>query len=88
LVSHPTRAGIASRRGTASGTLEGMNAAKAAAPGAVRIGYARRSTDEPDAVNQTEQLPRLTCPPDLLDEPAPGPARRNRRGLGQALAAV
>ncbi|WP_433225171.1 hypothetical protein [Actinomadura formosensis] len=38
----------------------------ATAPGAVRVGYARCSTDEQDVVVQTEQLLGLGVPADRI----------------------
>ncbi|MBO2456866.1 hypothetical protein [Actinomadura violacea] len=43
-----------------------MNTANAPAPGAVRVGHARCSTDEQDVVVLTEQLPALGAPQDLI----------------------
>ncbi|TDD21097.1 resolvase [Actinomadura sp. KC06] len=73
--------------------MDGGNAANAAAsgaaPGTVRVGYARCSTDEQDVV-QTEQLLGLGVPADriYIDRGFSGTTRRNRGGLDQALAAV
>ncbi|MGI5201342.1 recombinase family protein [Spirillospora sp. CA-108201] len=71
-----------------------MNAANApasgTAPGAVRVGYARCSTDEQDVVVQTEQLLALSVPADriYIERGFSRTTRRNRSGLDQALAAV
>jgi DNA invertase Pin-like site-specific DNA recombinase len=66
-----------------------VNAVNAATPGAVRVGYARCSTDEQDVVIQTEQLLGLGVPADriYIDRGFSGTTRRNRGGLDQALAA-
>ncbi|MFF4625845.1 recombinase family protein [Nonomuraea jabiensis] len=55
-----------------------------------RVGYARCSTDEQDAIIQTEQLLTLGVPEDrfYIDRGFSGTTRRNRAGLDQALAAV
>ncbi|MEV0666235.1 recombinase family protein [Actinomadura luteofluorescens] len=62
----------------------------ATAPGTVRVGYARCSTDEQDVVVQTEQLLGLGVSEDriYIDRGFSGTTRRNRNGLDQALAAV
>ncbi|MED7931307.1 recombinase family protein [Nonomuraea sp. LP-02] len=68
---------------------EGHDAVNASAA-AIRVGYARCSTDEQDVVVQTEQLLGLGVPADriYIDRGLSGTTRRNRGGLDQALAAV
>ncbi|WP_242613924.1 recombinase family protein [Actinomadura roseirufa] len=68
-----------------------MNAAPSGtAPGAVRVGYARCSTDGQDVVVQTEQLLGLGVSEDriYIDRGFSGTTGRNRGGLDQALTAV